>query len=173
LSVYAEGKVYGFLFDRLYKTLHVTVYNMQGDCLVLDVFILSSAQADTVYNLFWSNIMRTIPVNLYTFDELSGKAKEKALQELYFAAEYPWHDENRDTLKAIEKAFKLERFDWGYDACHYSFSFEVPHDLKQGMGKKAINRLFSIYLDDGFWLTEFFKADFWKSFNHMATLNKL
>jgi len=52
LSVYAEGKVYGFLFDRLYKTLHVTVYNMQGDCLVLDVFILSSAQADTVYGIF-------------------------------------------------------------------------------------------------------------------------
>jgi len=52
LSVYAEGKVYGFLFDRLYKTLHVTVYNMQGDCLVLDVFSLSSAQADTVYQSF-------------------------------------------------------------------------------------------------------------------------
>lgn len=52
LSVYTSDKVYGFLFDRLYKTLHVTVYNMQGDCIVLDVFILSSAQADTVYDLF-------------------------------------------------------------------------------------------------------------------------
>lgn len=52
LSVYAESKVYGFLFDSLYKTLHVTMYNMQGDCLVLDVFILSSAQADTLYDLF-------------------------------------------------------------------------------------------------------------------------
>jgi len=52
LSVYASDKVYGFLFDRLYKTLHVTVYNMQGDCLALDVFILSSAQADTVYGIF-------------------------------------------------------------------------------------------------------------------------
>jgi len=108
--------------------------------------------------------MRTIPVNLYTFGELSDKAKEKALQELYFAAEYPWHDENHGTLKAIKKAFKLERFDWGYDVCGSWFCFEVPHDLKQGMGKKAINRLFDIYLNDGFWLTEFFKSDFMTAF---------
>lgn len=52
LSVYTAEKVYGFLFCRLHKTLHVTVYNMQGDCLVLDVFILSSAQADALYDLF-------------------------------------------------------------------------------------------------------------------------
>ena len=52
LSVYTLDSVYGFLFDRLHKTLHVTIYNMQGDCLVLDVFILSSAQADTLYGLF-------------------------------------------------------------------------------------------------------------------------
>ncbi len=108
--------------------------------------------------------MRTIPVNLYTFGELSDKAREKASQELYFAAEYPCHDENRDTLKAIEKAFKLERFDWGYDVCGSWSCFEVPHDLKQGMGKKAIKRLFDIYLNDGFWLTEFFKSDFMTAF---------
>ena len=52
LSVYTEAKVYGFLFDSLHKTLHVTAYNMQGDCLVLDVFILTPAQADALYNLF-------------------------------------------------------------------------------------------------------------------------
>ena len=52
LSVYAASKVYGFLFCRLHKTLHVTIHNMQGDCLALDVFILSSAQVDTLYNLF-------------------------------------------------------------------------------------------------------------------------
>ena len=52
LSVYTTEKVYGFLFDSLYKTLHVTVYNLQGECLALDVFILSSAQVDTLYDLF-------------------------------------------------------------------------------------------------------------------------
>ena len=52
LSVYTLDSVYGFMFDSLYKTLHVTVYNRQGDCLVLDVFILSSAQADNIRNLF-------------------------------------------------------------------------------------------------------------------------
>ena len=52
LSVYTTEKVYGFLFCSLYKTLHVTVYNLQGDCLVLDVFILTPAQADNIHNLF-------------------------------------------------------------------------------------------------------------------------
>ena len=116
--------------------------------------------------------MRTININLYTFGELSGKAKEKAMQELYFAAEYPWHDENRDTLKAIEKAFKLERFDWGYGTYNSHCSFIVPHDLKQGMGKKAIKRLFSIYLDDGFWLTEFFKSDFMTAFEKHGNIKQ-
>ena len=52
LSVYTTEKVYGFLFCSLHKTLHVTAYNMQGDCLVLDVFILTPAQADNIHNLF-------------------------------------------------------------------------------------------------------------------------
>lgn len=52
LSVYTLDSVYGFLFCRLHKTLHVAIYNMQGDCLVLDVFILSAVQADTLYDLF-------------------------------------------------------------------------------------------------------------------------
>ena len=52
LSVYTSDKVYGFLFCHLYKTLHVTVYNTQGECLVLDVFTLSAVQADAVYDLF-------------------------------------------------------------------------------------------------------------------------
>jgi len=121
--------------------------------------------------------MRTIPVNLYAFGELSDKAKEKALQELYFAAEYPWHDENRDTLKAIEKAFKLERFDWGYDVCGSWFCFEVPHDLKQGLNRGRI----TLYLDfmgkdnpsiGDYCLMEFFKADFWKSFNQYGDIKQ-
>jgi len=121
--------------------------------------------------------MRTIPVNLYCFDELSGNAKEKALQELHFAAEYPWHDENRDTLKAIEKAFKLERFDWGYDACGSWFCFEVPHDLKQGLNRGRI----ALYLDfmrkdnpsiGDYYLMGFFKADFWKSFNQYGDIKQ-
>ena len=52
LSVYTSDKVYGFLFDSLYKTLHVTVHNMHGDCFAADVFTLSAVQADALYNLF-------------------------------------------------------------------------------------------------------------------------
>ena len=37
--------------------------------------------------------MRTITTNLYTFDELSGKAKEKALQELHSTAEHAMANE--------------------------------------------------------------------------------
>jgi hypothetical protein len=108
--------------------------------------------------------MRSITVNLYSFDELSDKAKEKALEELYSVVDYAWHSENTATLEAIEKAFKLERFEWAYSEYSCDYSFTVPHDLKQGMNKKAIKRLFANHLNDGFWLTEFFKSDFMTAF---------
>ena len=104
--------------------------------------------------------MRTIAINLYQFGELSDEAKGKALQELYNIAEYDLHSENRQTLKAIEKAFKLERFDWEYDVYSSRYSFIIPHDFKQGLSKKAVNRLFTTRLNDGFWLTESFKSTF-------------
>lgn len=121
--------------------------------------------------------MRTITANLYTFDELSGKAKEKALRELHSTAEYPWHDENRQTLKAIEKAFKLERFDWGYSEHTHHCSLTVPRDLKQGFNRAKID-LYMKYLEKdnpsicGYYLTEFFKIDLWKSFNQHGDIRE-
>lgn len=114
--------------------------------------------------------MRAITINLHSFDELTDKAKEKALQGLYHVAEYPWHDENRQTLKAIEKAFKLERFDWEYSECGSNCFFTLPHDFKQGMNRKKLALIFKYMKKDnpivsGYWLLEDFEDKFWKCFD--------
>ena len=119
--------------------------------------------------------MRSITVNLYSFDELSDKAKEKALQELYSVAEYPWHGENCDTLKAVERAFKLERFDWEYNACGSIYTYTLPHDVKQGMNRKKLLLTFKYLKKDnplvsGYWLLEAFECDFWECFNSQGDI---
>ena len=119
--------------------------------------------------------MRSITVNLYQFDELPDKAKNKALQELYTVAEYPCHDENHQTLKAIEKAFKLERFEWGYDTCTSYYSFTLPHCFKQGLNRKKLLLTFKYLKKDnpfvsGYWLLESFECDFWECFNSQGDI---
>jgi hypothetical protein len=49
--------------------------------------------------------MRTETINLYQFHELGEDAKEKALQWLRQAYEYPWFDECVDSLRAFCDVF--------------------------------------------------------------------
>ena len=121
--------------------------------------------------------MRTITVALYQFNELSEKAKGQALQELYSVADYPWHDENQQLLKAIEKAFKLERFEWKYDAYSSCHSFRVPHDIKQGLNRKKLS-LWLEYMErdnpfiNGYCLTEDFVQWLWKYFDQYGDIKQ-
>jgi hypothetical protein len=116
--------------------------------------------------------MQTVTVNLYQFDELSDKAKGKALQELHTTAEYPWHNENNQTLKAIERTFKLERFDWGYDVFGSWFRFEVPHNIKQGLNRKKLSLWLEIMQEDGYDLTDDFVQCFWESFSQHGDIKQ-
>lgn len=78
--------------------------------------------------------MRTIEVSVYTIDELSEKAKEKAhwnyIKDGYA---YTWHDENRESLEAFAKLFPISVTDWSYDEnggdVRYSFHDEWHHDV--------------------------------------------
>ena len=64
--------------------------------------------------------MRTITTNLYTFNELSDKAKETAIEE-WRNKGYPfaWQDEIINTIKHIAKALNCN-YDWySYDGIRY------------------------------------------------------
>lgn len=67
---------------------------------------------------------KTIETTVYTYSELSDKAKEKA-REWYLGIghEFFWSDEWRDSLKAAEQAFPIKVMDWEVDT--YSSNYRM------------------------------------------------
>lgn len=51
--------------------------------------------------------MRTIETTIYTFDELSDKAKERAIEEQRYHMEYPWTKDCLDSLNAFCDEFNV------------------------------------------------------------------
>lgn len=63
--------------------------------------------------------MRTIETKVYTFDELSETAKEKArdwIRENNREMGYPWTKENEDSLNAFAALFPIRVTDWQYNS---------------------------------------------------------
>lgn len=74
--------------------------------------------------------MRTISVNLYSFDELSNAAKERALN--YFRKDIDNYIDSSDIINTIEKiAAKcdLEGDYYSYDGTHYEVSFYMDNNV--------------------------------------------
>ena len=65
--------------------------------------------------------MRTETITLYQFDELSDDAKEKALEWLRQAYDYPWFDEALDSIKAFCEVFKVIVDRYEFNPCGYSY----------------------------------------------------
>jgi len=49
--------------------------------------------------------MRIIEIQIFTFDELSEKAKQKAIDYFAQTLDYPWHSENEESLKFFKHHF--------------------------------------------------------------------
>jgi hypothetical protein len=95
--------------------------------------------------------MRTKTINILTFEELSPKAKERAIQDAQIAMGYPHADEAFASLKALAKHFngKLVNYniDW-FDGSYSSAKFDMPDEMT---------------VDDAEWLQE--RIDALGSFN--------
>lgn len=61
----------------------------------------------------------TVSRSLYQFDELSEAAKERAREWFREVSEYPWANENRESMEAFCQAFPVIAKDWQYDTCSY------------------------------------------------------
>lgn len=72
--------------------------------------------------------MRTITKNIYTFDELSDEAKERAIEN-YRALGIPfaWHDEAIASIKAIADVLNCSYSWYSYDGVDYTVYLE-PED---------------------------------------------
>ena len=83
---------------------------------------------------------------IYSIDELSIKAREKAYAKWLEDYDYPWGKENRDTLKAFEKLFPIKVLNWEYGMHENYITFEViDDDIKNLSGVRLLKYLYNNY----------------------------
>lgn len=94
--------------------------------------------------------MRTIEVELFKFDELSDEAKEKAIENYRNnPPEYGWHDENRATIEAFEKAFPVSITNWSYGGRGEGVDFHVTDDdVAELTGSRLMAYLYNNHQDN-------------------------
>lgn len=84
--------------------------------------------------------MKEIVIKLYSYDELSEKAKEKArLDYISIGDCWPWGFEANATIAAFEKTFKVSIDNWRFDSCgsRYDVNFNLEDDVAGLKGERA------------------------------------
>lgn len=77
--------------------------------------------------------MREIRIKLYTFEELSSSAKNRAWEEwANTPEEFSMSDEYRATLEAFEKAFDVKVYRWYVDENTFNYSFAHNREPAEG-----------------------------------------
>jgi hypothetical protein len=85
--------------------------------------------------------MRTIETTIYTFDELSNKAKERAIQQHRQCVEYPWFSECLDSLKTFCSEFGVKVTDYTLSDCYRaSISTDATPKHFRGVKLSGFNR---------------------------------
>ena len=84
--------------------------------------------------------MRTIEVKVFTFDELSDKAKQNAIETWSGGQEYFWGDEAIESLKQFVDHFNGNLSNWNIDFLD-PYRNEYKLDLPKGMEDEEILNL--------------------------------
>lgn len=86
--------------------------------------------------------MKQININIYTYDELSEQAKDKAFSN--WDGYYFWDSDNRKALKAFCEHYDIKCKNWEYDSYYYRFDIDVDYEETEQLTGK---RLYS-YIND-------------------------
>lgn len=85
--------------------------------------------------------MRTIEQTIYTFDELSEKAKESAREWYRETMDFGWCDESKQSIDAFCEHFGAKLLNWSIGAhSPYSFGIDAPYSLFRGLKIKNVDR---------------------------------
>lgn len=82
--------------------------------------------------------------NVYSFDELSEKAKQKAINDYMNDESYFWGNDAIKSIEALAYKFNAQLKDYSIDwlvKCRSSWSFDVPYDMDEDELKRIINSL--------------------------------
>lgn len=89
-----------------------------------------------------------VKYRVYTIDELSEEAKEKAYNAWLEHWDYAWEIENENTLKAFEELFPIKVLDWEYGLYRNYITFEVTDDdIKNLSGIRLLKYLYNNYFN--------------------------
>ena len=85
--------------------------------------------------------MKQITINAYTFNELEGKAQQKARHYYYENINYSWGDEHLEGVKRFLGLFNISLVNWAYDEYHADFETDIKACKFQNLSKKRVNAL--------------------------------
>jgi hypothetical protein len=95
--------------------------------------------------------MKTVKLNLYSFDELNESAQEKVIATWRDNDEYFWGSENSESLEAFCKIFaiKIKDYDYGYRN-YINSRFNLDLDILEFKNTLAYKYLWNNYKSDIF-----------------------
>lgn len=100
--------------------------------------------------------MQTIELTVYNYDELSDKAREKAISDWRMHQEYFWCDESKKSIMAFCEHFGVNLKKWEIDSCRFDYSHDATNKNFRGIKLKQFNRDFmptGYCLDCNLWIT--------------------
>lgn len=85
--------------------------------------------------------MRTETIEIFKFNELNDKAKERARDWYRNGLDFAWSDESLDSIKAFCEHFGARLTGWSVGAYSpYSFDVDAPASLFRGLKLRDVNR---------------------------------
>lgn len=84
--------------------------------------------------------MRQETINIYQFEELSDKAKEKAIQWFLQGKMYCFIDESLYSIEAFCEQYGVKLKDYEVDSWRYSFKTDVTNDSFRGLKLSDVKR---------------------------------
>jgi hypothetical protein len=90
--------------------------------------------------------MKQITINAYTFNELEGKAQDKARNYYYENINYFWGDEHIGGVKRFLELFNVSLINWSYDEHRADFETDINDCKFQSMNKNRVNTLIKSFV---------------------------
>ena len=89
--------------------------------------------------------MKQITIDAYTFNELEGKAQDKARNYYCENINYFWGDEHIEGVKRFLALFNVTLINWAYDEYHADFETDINDCKFQNLSKKRVNNLIKFF----------------------------
>lgn len=101
--------------------------------------------------------MEIITLQVFTFDELSEEAKERACYDYRARMEYDRADESRDSIDTFCRAFNVSLTHWRVDSWQYEFCTDAKNENFRGVKLRDFKR---DHMPTGYCLD----CDLWQTF---------